>query len=202
MSVSRPNIFGKTMAIDGDKTTTGATCIASSNMIKYKGTPSLIVGDFTTTCPQCKQTGTIATGDSRMMNNGKPQAVDGSIVQCSCPYGTNTVIAATSSAESQGFGSVVSQGISAVTSGISAAMQSTASWQQLIPPQNITDTPVNEEITRYTVTIYTAAPGTPLNNDKTGQPLLNDTDGKRSVSEAGQITVVSTLLIRRYGSQD
>lgn len=137
-----------------------------------------------------------------MMNNGKPQAVDGSIVQCSCPYGTNTVIAATSSAESQGFGSVVSQGISAVTSGISAAMQSTASWQQLIPPQNITDTPVNEEITRYTVTIYTAAPGTPLNNDKTGQPLLNDTDGKRSVSEAGQITVVSTLLIRRYGSQD
>lgn len=122
MSGYRPNIFGKAMAIDGDKTTTGATCIASSSMIKYKGTPAVIVGDLTTTCPQCKQTGTIATGDSRMMNNRKPQAVDGSIVQCGCPYGTNTIIAATSPAESQGFGSVVSQGISAVTSGISAAM--------------------------------------------------------------------------------
>ncbi|HHZ8503648.1 TPA: PAAR domain-containing protein [Morganella morganii] len=81
------------MAIDGDKTTTGATCIASSSMIKYKGTPAVIVGDLTTTCPQCKQTGTIATGDSRMMNNRKPQAVDGSIVQCGCPYGSNTIIA-------------------------------------------------------------------------------------------------------------
>ncbi|HDF2342065.1 TPA: PAAR domain-containing protein [Morganella morganii] len=81
------------MAIDGDKTTTGATCIASSGMIKYKGTPAVIAGDLTTTCPQCKQTGTIATGDSRMMNNRKPQAVDGSIVQCGCPYGSNTIIA-------------------------------------------------------------------------------------------------------------
>lgn len=94
MSEKRPNIFGKAMAIDGDKTTTGATCIASSSMIKYKGTPAVIVGDLTTTCPQCKQTGTIATGDSRMMNNRKPQAVDGSIVQCGCPYGSNTIIAA------------------------------------------------------------------------------------------------------------
>ena len=58
MSGYRPNIFGKAMAIDGDKTTTGATCIASSSMIKYKGTPAVIVGDLTTPCPQCKQTGT------------------------------------------------------------------------------------------------------------------------------------------------
>ncbi|MEM7873181.1 PAAR domain-containing protein [Morganella morganii] len=86
------------MAIDGDKTTTGATCIASSSMIKYKGTPAVIVGDLTTSCPQCKQTGTIATGDSRMMNNRKPQAVDGSIVQCGCPYGSNTIIAKASPA--------------------------------------------------------------------------------------------------------
>ena len=93
MSGYRPNLFGKAMAIDGDKTTTGATCIASSSMIKYQGTPAVIVGDLTTTCPQCKQTGTIATGDSRMMNNRKPQAVDGSIVQCGCPYGSNTIIA-------------------------------------------------------------------------------------------------------------
>ncbi|WP_275886618.1 hypothetical protein [Morganella morganii] len=39
MSGYRPNIFGKAMAIDGDKTTTGATCIASSGMVKYKGNP-------------------------------------------------------------------------------------------------------------------------------------------------------------------
>ncbi len=98
MSGYRPNLFGKAMAIDGDKTTTGATCIASSSMIKYKGTPAVIVGDLTTPCPQCKQTGTIATGDSRMMNNRKPQAVDGSIVQCGCPYGSNTIIAKASPA--------------------------------------------------------------------------------------------------------
>ncbi|MEY0256538.1 PAAR domain-containing protein, partial [Morganella morganii] len=145
MSGYRPNIFGKAMAIDGDKTTTGATCIASSSMIKYKGTPAVIVGDLTTPCPQCKQTGTIATGDSRMMNNRKPQAVDGSIVQCGCPYGTNTVIAATSPAESQGFGSVVSQGISAVTSGMSAAMRNVASWQEHIPPQYINNAPQDNE---------------------------------------------------------
>lgn len=145
MSGYRPNIFGKAMAIDGDKTTTGATCIASSSMIKYKGTPAVIVGDLTTPCPQCKQTGTIATGDSRMMNNRKPQAVDGSIVQCGCPYGTNTVIAVTSPAESQGFGSVVSQGISAVTSGMSAAMRNVASWQEHIPPQYINNAPQDNE---------------------------------------------------------
>ena len=145
MSGYRPNIFGKAMAIDGDKTTTGATCIASSSMIKYQGTPAVIVGDLTTTCPQCKQTGTIATGDSRMMNNRKPQAVDGSIVQCGCPYGTNTVIAATSPAESQGFGSVVSQGISAVTSGMSAAMRNVASWQEHIPPQYINNASQDNE---------------------------------------------------------
>ncbi|HHX8748715.1 PAAR domain-containing protein [Morganella morganii] len=145
MSGYRPNIFGKAMAIDGDKTTTGATCIASSSMIKYKGTPAVIVGDLTTICPQCKQTGTIATGDSRMMNNRKPQAVDGSIVQCGCPYGTNTVIAATSPAESQGFGSVVSQGISAVTSGMSAAMRNVASWQEHIPPQYINNASQDNE---------------------------------------------------------
>ncbi|MDH0356392.1 PAAR domain-containing protein [Morganella sp. GD04133] len=145
MSGYRPNIFGKAMAIDGDKTTTGATCIASSSMIKYKGTPAVIVGDLTTSCPQCKQTGTIATGDSRMMNNRKPQAVDGSIVQCGCPYGTNTVIAVTSPAEFQGFGSVISQGISAVTSGMSAAMQNVASWQEHIPPQYINNAPQDNE---------------------------------------------------------
>lgn len=95
MSDTRPNIFGKAMALDGDKTTTGATCIATSNMIKNKGTISLRVDDLTTVCPLCKQTGKIVTGDSRMMNYGKIQAVDGSVVQCGCPYGTNTVIAGT-----------------------------------------------------------------------------------------------------------
>ncbi|GEM_PF-2132051 len=186
MSGNRPNIFGKAMAIDGDKTTTGATCIGSSSMIKYKGMPSLLVDDPTTTCPQCKQTGTIATGDSRMMNNGKAQAVDGSIVQCGCPYGSNTVIASEPSlaARSEGVISTVSEGITSFTAGMSAAMQSTASWQQLIPPQDITDTPV----TRYIVTIYTAAPGTPLNNDKTGQPLFND-DGERANSLAGHMWI-------------
>ncbi|WP_413491562.1 hypothetical protein [Morganella psychrotolerans] len=35
------------------------------------------------------------TGESRISNHGKAQAVDGSIVQCGCPFGSNVVIAAT-----------------------------------------------------------------------------------------------------------
>ncbi|WP_413483860.1 PAAR domain-containing protein [Morganella psychrotolerans] len=189
MSDTRPNIFGKAMALDGDKTTTGATCIATSNMIKNKGTISLRVDDLTTTCPKCEQTGKIVTGDRRMMNDGKAQAVDGSIVQCGCPYGANTVIAATPQTNAEGFGSAVSQGIASTTSGLSAAMQNTGSWQQHISPQDITDAPLSESVPRYTVTIYTAAPGTPLNDDRTGQPAFNDTDGKRAVSEAGHMWI-------------
>lgn len=95
MSGIRPNIFGKAMALNGDKTSTGATCIAIAHTTTCGGKMSLRVDDITTACPGCGQTGKIVTGESRVINHGKSQAVNGSIVQCGCPFGSNVVIAGT-----------------------------------------------------------------------------------------------------------
>ncbi|EOD6330343.1 hypothetical protein ACRBF7_004130 [Providencia stuartii] len=43
------------------------------------------------------------------MNHGKPQAVDGSIVQCGCSYGSNVVIAGEKPAMSRVFSPVSSE---------------------------------------------------------------------------------------------
>lgn len=90
----RPNIFGKSMALNGDNTSTGATCIASIQTVGYQKM-ALRVGDPTSKCPKCGQTGKVITGESRISNHGKAQAIHGSIVQCGCPFGSNVVIAAT-----------------------------------------------------------------------------------------------------------
>lgn len=90
----RPNIFGKSMALNGDKTSTGAACIASIQTVGYQKM-ALRVGDPTSKCPKCGQTGKVITGENRISNHGKAQAVHGSIVQCGCPFGSNVVIAAT-----------------------------------------------------------------------------------------------------------
>lgn len=95
MSGIRPNIFGKAMALNGDKTSIGATCIAIAHTTTCGGKMSLRVDDITTACPGCGQTGKIVTGESRVINHGKSQAVNGSIVQCGCPFGSNVVIAGT-----------------------------------------------------------------------------------------------------------
>ncbi|WOO51308.1 MULTISPECIES: DUF4225 domain-containing protein [Enterobacterales] len=92
MSKLRPNIFGKAIAINGDKTTTGATCIATIQNVSCHQKMALRVGDPTTICPKCGQAGKIATGENRINNHGKVQAVEGSIVQCGCPLGSNVVI--------------------------------------------------------------------------------------------------------------
>lgn len=56
---------------------------------------ALRVGDPTTICPKCGQAGKIATGENRINNHGKVQAVEGSVVECGCPFGSNVVIAST-----------------------------------------------------------------------------------------------------------
>ena len=91
----RPNVFGKAMALDGDKTTTGATCIATIQTATFNGKRVLRVGDPTTTCPKCGNQGNVVTGENQVDNHGKAQAVHGSIVQCGCPFRSNTVIAVT-----------------------------------------------------------------------------------------------------------
>ncbi|MEY1161487.1 MULTISPECIES: DUF4225 domain-containing protein [Providencia] len=107
----RAVIFGKAMALDGDKTTTGATCISSIDRVTcgQNQKAALRVGDQTTTCPKCKQTGVVVTGQTAFMNHGKPQAVDGSIVQCGCSYGSNVVIAGEKPAMSRAFSPVSSE---------------------------------------------------------------------------------------------
>lgn len=37
MSEIRPDVYGKAMALDGDKTTTGATCIATIQTATFNG---------------------------------------------------------------------------------------------------------------------------------------------------------------------
>lgn len=85
----RPIVFGTFIALDGDKTTTGARCIATSKTKKINNQSILSLGDLTTLCPKCKRKGTIITG---IVIWGELHAVEGSIVQCNCPYGSNVVI--------------------------------------------------------------------------------------------------------------
>ncbi|MFV9671174.1 PAAR domain-containing protein [Pantoea sp. KXB25] len=85
-------LHGKNIALNGDKTTTGATCIASSRWT-VNGKATLCVGDKTTPCPKCGVPGVISTGDSSRPLNGRITAVHLSDVTCGCPAGVNRVIA-------------------------------------------------------------------------------------------------------------
>ncbi|MFK8332365.1 PAAR domain-containing protein [Pseudomonas sp. BJa5] len=89
----RSNMFGRGEGLHGDKTTTGATCISSLPQAAHGGRGVLRKGDVTTECPKCGQSGKIAEGDSRFTFHGKPVAVDGMLVACGCPPGSNRLIA-------------------------------------------------------------------------------------------------------------
>jgi len=90
---NRSNCYGRGTALEGDKTASGAECIASmSNDIEH-GRRVVRVGDKTTRCPKCGEVGVIVSGEPRDTNNGKIAAVDGSIVHCGCPSGSNWIIA-------------------------------------------------------------------------------------------------------------
>ncbi len=83
----RTDCYGRGQALHGDKTTTGATCYGSlPNSTEY-GRMILRVGDLTSACPKCGQTGRIITGEPRATWHCVPSAVDGSIVLCGCPSG-------------------------------------------------------------------------------------------------------------------
>lgn len=88
-------VHGKNSGLDGDKTTTGATCIAGSgSRWTVNGRRKLYVGDKTTRCPKCGESGVIVTGDSRQTNpQQRAVAINGSLVLCKCPSGSNHVIA-------------------------------------------------------------------------------------------------------------
>ncbi|MCS4282506.1 putative Zn-binding protein involved in type VI secretion [Pseudomonas sp. BIGb0278] len=86
-------IDGKGQAVDGDDTTTGAVCIATGDGYICDGRMVLRVGDKTTACPLCAEPGTVAEGAPCFISDGSEVAVDGSLVQCACPPGTNRVVA-------------------------------------------------------------------------------------------------------------
>ncbi|KKI49218.1 hypothetical protein XK97_00050 [Obesumbacterium proteus] len=91
----RPNIMGKGKALSCDKTTTGAKLIASLPTSQYRvyGHAVIRVGDSTTECPKCGKCGRVIEGQPNFIIMGKMLAVDGAIVLCGCPSGSNRIIA-------------------------------------------------------------------------------------------------------------
>ena len=87
------NIFGRYQGLEGDQTTTGAVCIASRASGRVHGRNWLLQGDPTTPCPLCGQAGTIIEGESRWRQDDIPTALDGALVQCGCPSGSNRLVA-------------------------------------------------------------------------------------------------------------
>jgi uncharacterized Zn-binding protein involved in type VI secretion len=93
-------IHGKRQALDGDLTTTGAVCIASTSSYQAGKRRALRLGDVTTRCPKCKKAGVIVDGVPFFVIQGKPAVVEGARVHCECPDGSNRVIAQSSPAAS------------------------------------------------------------------------------------------------------
>ncbi|BBV74493.1 hypothetical protein STW0522RAO56_05470 [Raoultella planticola] len=85
-------VHGKNVGLHGDKTSTGAQCIAARPGMSVMGKLKLYIGDKTTPCPKCGEVGVIITGDHRQ-TNGEAVAVDGSVIHCDCPMGSNFLIA-------------------------------------------------------------------------------------------------------------
>ena len=77
--MTRVSIHGKGQALDGDLTTTGAVCIASSTHYRANNQRALRLGDITTECPNCKRPGVIVEGVPFFNIEGKPAVVDGAL---------------------------------------------------------------------------------------------------------------------------
>ncbi|WP_072928053.1 S-type pyocin domain-containing protein [Nissabacter archeti] len=91
----RPNIHGRGKALSCDKTTTGARLLSSLPLTQYNVYGHAVIrrGDVTTDCPKCGKRGRVLEGDTRFTIHGSPVAVDGGLVRCDCPPGTNRIIA-------------------------------------------------------------------------------------------------------------
>ncbi|AGH81607.1 hypothetical protein PCNPT3_08345 [Psychromonas sp. CNPT3] len=78
----------------GDKTTTGGVVLEGSSGMSILGSGSTTVG-MIASCPVCKigKGAIVAVQTSNIIINGAQSALDGDIVSCGCPYGSNKVIA-------------------------------------------------------------------------------------------------------------
>lgn len=93
MSIMRGcSVHGKNVGLHGDKTPSGAQCIAARPGMSVMGLLKLYIGDKTTPCPKCGKVGIIVDGDHRC-SNSVAVAVDGAEIRCGCPQGTNFLIA-------------------------------------------------------------------------------------------------------------
>ncbi|WP_148677789.1 PAAR domain-containing protein [Klebsiella sp. RIT-PI-d] len=89
----RPNVLGRGMALPGDQTTTGAKLIPSLSCGNILGRRPIVLGDKTTACPKCGKEGKVVEGESHRTIHQIPVAVDGCVVLCGCPSGSNRIIA-------------------------------------------------------------------------------------------------------------
>lgn len=80
----------------GDLTTTGSIVLPNGNLWNIAGKSIAAVNDIVSVCPLCGKTGLIIDGAKCFFYYGKPVAVDGSLVTCACPPGTNRIIASQS----------------------------------------------------------------------------------------------------------
>jgi uncharacterized protein (TIGR03034 family) len=93
MSIMRGcSVHGKNVGLHGDKTSSGAQCIAARPGMSVMGLLKLYIGDKTTPCPKCGEVGVIVDGDHRC-SNSVAVAVDGAEIRCGCPQGSNFLIA-------------------------------------------------------------------------------------------------------------
>lgn len=91
--MNRMSVHGKGQGLHGDRTTTGAMCITSLPNASENNRGVLRIDDLTTACPKCGKVGRIISGDARATYNGRATAVDGALVLCGCPSGSNRLIA-------------------------------------------------------------------------------------------------------------
>ncbi len=91
--MARSTLNGLGQGLDGDKTTTGATCISSLPNMSQEDRGVLRLGDKTTRCPRCGEMGVIAEGSQIFKWYDIPTALDGARIQCGCPVGSNRLIA-------------------------------------------------------------------------------------------------------------
>ena len=89
----RVSVMGRGQGLDGDITTTGAVCISSLPQARQGNRSVLRQGDVTTPCPKCGKAGVLVEGERRMSFHGVPVALDGMLVHCGCPEGSNRLIA-------------------------------------------------------------------------------------------------------------
>ncbi|MEF9671670.1 S-type pyocin domain-containing protein [Pseudomonas sp. PCH446] len=91
--MSRGTANGRGQGLHGDLTTTGAVCISSLPKAAQGRRGVLRLGDVTTACKKCGETGAIVESLPAMRWLGIPTVLDGAEVRCGCPPGTNRLIA-------------------------------------------------------------------------------------------------------------